>query len=142
MRSSRVLIADDDLAVRRALAREVRSDFDVVQAASYEAALVELDRMEPLVAVVSDYEFGPGKTGLDLLALVAERTPQVVRILVSATCDAQQIESALAEGTVHRFLPKPWPAGEVLASLIRFSRSGTMRSVRQSTRPAASRKRR
>jgi DNA-binding NtrC family response regulator len=141
LRSTRVLIVDDDPSVRRALAREVRSDFDVVVAPSFDAAIAELDGAEPFLAVVSDYEFGPGKDGLDLLAIVAERTPQVVRILISATCEAERIEQALADGVAHRFLPKPWPPGEVLATLIRFSRSGTMRSVRESTRPAASRRR-
>ena len=136
----RVLVVDDDLAIRRALARELRSDFEVTLVPDYEQAVAQLGG-PPFAAVITDYELGPGPDGLSLLTLVAERTTEVLRILISASNERHRIEEALADGVVHRFLPKPWPPGELVATLHRYSRSGTMRRVRQSSRPTAKQKR-
>ena len=136
----RVLVVDDDLAIRRALARELRSEFDVVLVPGYEQAVAQLGG-QPFAAVITDYELGAGPDGLALLTLVAERNTEVLRVLVSASNERHRIEEALADGIVHRFLPKPWPPGELVATLHRYSRSGTMRRVRASTRPAAKTKR-
>jgi len=137
----RVLVVDDDLAIRRALARELRSEFEVVLVPSYEQAVAQLGGQPLFAAVITDYELGAGPDGLALLKLVAERTTEVLRVLVSASNERHRIEEALAEGVVHRFLPKPWPPGELVATLHRYSRSGTMRRVRQSARPAVKTKR-
>jgi diguanylate cyclase (GGDEF)-like protein len=86
---SNILIIDDDEQIRQLLA-EVLSGHDCVQAASAEGALAVLETRE-FDLVLSDINM-PGISGLDLVPLIIERSPDTVVVMVSGE---QTIESAI-----------------------------------------------
>lgn len=115
---ARVLVVEDEPALRRAMARELRIEFDVSLAGGLSSALDILHRGEELCAVVSDLMMD-GPVGLELLEEVRRRTPACARVLVSGTVTRDDIDDALASGTVQHFISKPWDAGALLAAVRR-----------------------
>ncbi len=78
--SPRLLVVDDDRAVRHSLEINLRKGgFDVTLASSADEALTTLDR-RPMDLVITDVAM-PGTTGMELLAQVRERWPEV-RVVV------------------------------------------------------------
>jgi CheY-like chemotaxis protein len=79
----RVLLVDDDLAVREVLAMELQeSGFDVLCAASGTEALAFLDAGERLAALVTDLSL-PGMDGLSVIRAVQERHRGLPAILLT-----------------------------------------------------------
>jgi DNA-binding NtrC family response regulator len=78
-----VLLVDDDLGVLQALMRRMHKEpFQVRTATSAEEALGILSR-SPIDLIVSDMNM-PGMTGLELLAVVAKKYPDCIRIMLRA----------------------------------------------------------
>lgn len=115
----RVLLVDDDPAVLRALARELRGSFEVLDASSYEEALRVLDESPDVRAICSDFDMGTGPDGLALLAEIRRRSPEAARLLVSASLSPKEIEETVESGLAHVFIGKPWASGDVLRALKR-----------------------
>lgn len=114
-----VLVVDDDALVRRVLVRELRASFTVHDVGSYAEAAEELGaRGGELVAVVTDLHLDAGRTGIELLEVVASRWPLCARVLVSGNLDAAAIRSLELAETAQRALAKPWPPGAVLAAAL------------------------
>jgi two-component system nitrogen regulation response regulator GlnG len=117
VRSDAVWVVDDDRSIRwvleKALAREgiphqtFASAFEVRQA---------LALSEPQV-LVSDIRM-PGESGLELLAEVKERHPQMPIIIMTAYSD---LDSAVAafQGGAFEYLPKPFDVDHALALIRR-----------------------
>lgn len=105
-----VLVVDDEPLMRRALARELRSAYTVLEAASVEEAMALLERAEPVCAVVTDLNM-EGGTGRELLEVVQRRDPLCARVLVSAVARPQVGEEC------QTFVRKPWHDGELRAAV-------------------------
>ncbi|MCA9066706.1 MAG: response regulator [Planctomycetaceae bacterium] len=111
-----VLCVDDEENVLRSLRRLLRKEpFRLLTAGSGQEALEVLER-EPVHLIVSDYRM-PGMTGTELLATVAEKYPETVRVVLSGFADAASIVDAINLGHIFRFLPKPWNDDELKANL-------------------------
>lgn len=113
----RILVVDDDGALRRALARELCQDFEVVEASGVTEAIALIDAAD---AIVADLDLGAG-SGLDVLGAARAGRPTCVRILMSAGPDPNSVADALRAGVAHTFLTKPWRPGlvaEVVRSLL------------------------
>ncbi len=113
MAASRVLIVDDDPAVRESLSEELSTHFTVVSADSGEAALDRL-REGPFDALVSDVRM-PGMGGIALLERAAQIDPSLVRIFLTGYADDAVYESARTTGAYK--LRKPW--GDDLEIILR-----------------------
>ena len=102
-----ILIVDDEDSVRDSLSAVLeREGYTVHQASGGEEGL-EILKSSPIKLVISDYNM-PGMTGVDFLKLVRERTPNVVRIMLTGDPDPQTIIRSINEGEVYRFIKKPW----------------------------------
>ena len=111
-----VLLVDDEVNVLRALRRVLRSEPVEVRTATRAAeALAMLDE-RPAQVVVSDQRM-PDATGVDLLAAVRERHPDVVRLLLSAFTEVDTAIDAVNRGQVHRLIAKPWNDDELRATV-------------------------
>ncbi|QEA38105.1 nitrogen regulation protein NR(I) [Pistricoccus aurantiacus] len=109
---ARVLIVDDDRAIRWVLERALaQSDLQVESAESASEALRRIDAQPPEV-LVTDIRM-PGIDGLDLLAQVQERYPQLPVIVMTAHSD---LDSAVAsyQAGAFEYLPKPFDVDEAL----------------------------
>jgi DNA-binding NtrC family response regulator len=95
-----VLFVDDDPSVTQAVVRVLRQEhFECVTANSAAGAL-EILQQRPVDVLVSD-ERMPATSGSELLAIVRERFPACVRIILS----------------VYRFLQKPCNPAELAATI-------------------------
>ena len=61
----------------------------------------------------------PGMTGIELLARVNQLDPKTVRFLVTAYGDAETLSSAINDGSIYRFIPKPWTPEDMRVNLRR-----------------------
>lgn len=103
-RVPRVLLVDDDAAVRTSLVRILSRRFDVVAAADASEA-VRLMADGGVDVVVSDYQM-PGKNGIWLLREIQSRYPSVRRVLISGI-GAEELQQHVDSGLVHQYLQKP-----------------------------------
>lgn len=117
-RKPRLMIVDDSLFMRAAIARAVGTAFDVVgQAKDGADALAQVARLAPDV-VTMDFNM-PGMNGADAVrALMAARPTPVVMFSAHTRQGAKETFDALAAGAVD-FVTKP--AGEVSLDLSKIA---------------------
>ena len=101
----RILIVDDDAAIRQSLLAALADrETEVRTADSAAAAMQAVDDVPPDV-VLTDVRM-PGTDGIGLLRLLRERAPSVDVILMTAFDDLPTVASAMREGA-REFLVKP-----------------------------------
>ncbi len=107
MAEHRILIVDDQHEVRRMLSTSLRTlgpEIEVVDVPSGEEALLVASR-RPVDLLVSDVRL-PGISGLELMARVHKRNPELKTILVTGLTD-EKIRRQVAESGVNAFFYKP-----------------------------------
>jgi two-component system, NtrC family, response regulator AtoC len=128
----RLLLVEDDSAVRRSIAETLSEEgFDVREADGAPAALNLLAECDPEI-VLSDVRM-PGMDGIELLRLIRERAPSVDVVLMTAYDDMATVARAMREGAFD-FLVKPLKLAELRRVLTRLledrrSREQTWRAV-------------
>lgn len=103
----RVLVVEDDAALRDSLLRSLEMDgwaSDV--AASVEEAIRKVCEQD-FDLIVTDYNLGPGSDGLVLLAHMNRERQRIPTILMSG-CGGESLARAAAELGVFDFLVKPF----------------------------------
>lgn len=117
--SSRPLIVYvDDEKTNRVVFAASMGDFNVITAESGAAAL-ELLSVHDVAVLITDIRM-PGMSGEELLRLVKQRYPQVVRMVITAHEDLGPILRAINEGLVVRYIVKPWDRAE-LTGILRWA---------------------
>ena len=110
-----VLYVDDERGNRVVFEQSLNTEFHVMTAQGASEALEVLDQHEVAV-IVSDIRM-PSMTGEELLRIVKERYPQVIRMVVTAYADVEPILRAINEGLVARYIIKPWIRAELVQVL-------------------------
>lgn len=110
----RVLYVDDE-RTNLVVFEHSLPEFEVRVADSGEAALAILGS-EEIAVLVTDMRM-PGMNGEELLRVVKERHPGVIRMVVTAHQDIGPILRAINEGLVARYIIKPWEHGELVQIL-------------------------
>lgn len=110
----RVLVVDDDAAVRGALAQVLgEADFHVATARDAAGALRAAEQ-EPFAAVICDRHL-PDGSGIDVLKALAERRPALVRRFVLVSGDPSDPDvRAFAALRPARVLRKPFSNAALL----------------------------
>lgn len=112
-----ILCVDDEANVLKALRRLfMDEDYDILTAESGEQGLEILNETPGLQVVISDYRM-PSMNGVDFLKKVYERQPETVRIVLSGYADTAAIVSAINEGQIYKFIPKPWNDDELRVTI-------------------------
>ena len=106
-----VLYVDDDPIVRAVFEKTFGSLFSVRVTDTGQAALDFLEK-NPVAVLVTDQRM-PGMSGHELLTQVAEKFPRVVRIIITAHEDLDEILNAVNKGLVARYMIKPWNLEEL-----------------------------
>lgn len=107
-----VLLVDDEANILAALRRLFRPlGFTVHSAESGAAALAILEQ-EHIDLVISDMRM-PHMDGAQFLAQVAQRWPQVVRILLTGYADLDSTIAAINQGQIYSYFSKPWEDNEI-----------------------------
>jgi DNA-binding NarL/FixJ family response regulator len=103
----RVLVADDHKLVGDALAEYLRNldpEIEVLRAANLEETLACIEGSEQVDLVLLDLKM-PGMDGLDGLATLRHRFPDVSVVMLSGFLDGEVVSKALSHG-VSGFIPK------------------------------------
>ena len=109
----RVLFVDDEAAVIDALSRAVLGERLEVHAASNAATALELLGQMPFDIIISDDDM-PGMTGTELLEVVRQQYPDVVRIIYTGYATLQRAVRAINEGRIFQYLLKPCKPSEIV----------------------------
>lgn len=113
--SPRVLLVDDMESDRELLKDALQghspgaAPFTLLEASGGAVALEMLAANAPVAVVVSDMGM-PGMSGSELLAQVAMKFPETVRVMVTVRDDQAAAVSAINDGAVFRFVTKPFAA--------------------------------
>src|SRR5215470_16263789 len=110
-----IVYVDDERGNRVVFEQSLSAEFNLLAVSNAGEALELLDRHEVAV-VVSDIRM-PSMTGEELLRIVKERHPQVIRMVVTACADVEPILRAINEGLVARYIVKPWIRTELVQVL-------------------------
>ena len=107
----RILIIDDESAIRDLLCDLFDEVYDCLTAKSAEAAAALLER-QTFELVLSDINMGDGMSGIELIPLIRERAPDTVVMVISGE---QTVESAIAAMRVGAFdyIEKPFDFEQV-----------------------------
>ncbi|KAF0219762.1 MAG: two-component system NtrC family sensor [Geobacteraceae bacterium] len=109
----RIICVDDETNVLKALQRIfLDDDYEILTATSGDEGLEILKRTDPVQIVISDYRM-PGLNGVDFLKEVYRHWPETVRIVLSGYADTAAVVSAINEGHIYKFIPKPWNDDEL-----------------------------
>jgi len=102
-----VLLVDDEFEVLTVLEALLEDEWEVHTALGGADAITILESEAEIDLVITDQRM-PGMTGVELLAVIAERWPDMYRIVLTAYTDVDPIVGAINEGSVDRFVLKPW----------------------------------
>ncbi|MBB2900910.1 thioredoxin reductase (NADPH) [Kineococcus radiotolerans] len=110
-----LLTVDDDPAVSRAVARDLRrrygQEYRVLRAESGADALTALRELalrgEPVAAVLADYRM-PQMDGVELLEQAMDLFPTARRVLLTAYADTSAAIRAINDVDLDHYLLKPW----------------------------------
>ena len=118
MNTQKLLLVDDEPNVIKSLKRLfIDDDYKILTAESGEEALA-ICAENDVQLVISDYRM-PSMNGVQLLAIIKEKYPKTIRIILSGYADVSAIVDAINEGQVYKFLSKPWNDQELLTTVRR-----------------------
>jgi two-component system, NtrC family, response regulator HydG len=109
----RILIVDDEPAVRFSLLELLASDADEVRAAEHAPEALALLEGWPADLIISDMSM-PAMTGLQLLDEVRQRAPDALFVLMTGFGDERIAVHALRNGAFD-YVPKPFDNEEIRA---------------------------
>ena len=106
-----VLFVDDDEIILRSIKRGfLEEQYNQLFAKSGQEALEILQEEEAHV-IVTDMRM-PGMDGIELLKIVREMYPHMVKIVLSGYTDMSVFQTEFNEGEIFRFVCKPWKLEE------------------------------
>ena len=121
-----ILTVDDDPAVSRAVARDLRKHYGeryrIVRAESGQDALVAINELQlrgdTVAMFIADYQM-PEMNGIDFLELAMDVFPLARRVLLTAYADTHAAINAINLVDLDHYLLKPWdPPEEKLYPII------------------------
>jgi signal transduction histidine kinase len=108
-----LLVVDDEPDVVKSVQDLLRFDYKVLGATRATEAL-KLIREQPVHVVLTDQRM-PEMTGVDFLRQLREQFPDTVRLLVTGYADIRAVIDAINQGSVYRYITKPWEPEELQA---------------------------
>jgi diguanylate cyclase (GGDEF)-like protein len=124
----RILIADDEAPIRGILRQLLSRHYECREVGSAEEAL-ELLESESFALVLSDIMMG-GLTGLDMVPLVLERSPDTVILLISGVQSIESAIKALRAGAFD-YITKPFDLQHVEAAVRRGLEHHKLRAAKR-----------
>lgn len=110
-----ILIVDDEVRSLESLERNLNEEFDVLLAENTEQAAQLL--ADNWVQIILCDQRMPEKSGVEFLAEVREKWPDVVRIIISGYTDADDIIAGLNDAGIYHYITKPWQPEKLILVL-------------------------
>lgn len=113
-----VLFVDDEEKILSSLKRGLIDEpYETLFANNGNEAL-EILAQGPVHVVVTDMQM-PEMNGLELLRVVKEKYPHIVRMALSGYAQVTTLLTAINQGEIFRFITKPWKLEEELKQTVR-----------------------
>ncbi|WP_342083405.1 response regulator [Dyadobacter sp. OTU695] len=106
-----VVYVDDEVHNLNSFKATFRKEFNVLTAGSAAEAL-EIMKENPVHIIITDQRM-PEITGVDLLTIVLEKYPDVLRVLLTGFTELTAVAEALSKGQVHYRMEKPWDEEQI-----------------------------
>ncbi len=107
-----VLFVDDEERVLTSLKRALMDEpYNQLFAVSGTEAL-EIINQQDVHVIVSDMRM-PEMDGLQLLKIVKEKRPNIIRTVLSGYADIDMLRGVINRGEIYRFITKPWSTEEL-----------------------------
>ena len=110
-----LLVIDDEPDLVQSVQDLLRFDYRVLGATRASEGL-RIMQGERVHIVMSDQRM-PEMTGVELLRQVKEQHPDAIRLLFTAYSDLNAVIDAINQGSVYRYIAKPWEAEDLKATL-------------------------
>lgn len=127
MRQRTILFVDDEEKIRKYFARIFRRDFDVMVAKDGLEGLRAFAKHGDSIGIVVTDQMMPQMVGLELLAEIRKRAPEVITILSTAYSDAALLANAEEQGLIDYYIQKPWDLDRltevIVEASVRFEQS-------------------
>ena len=111
---STLLVVDDEAEVLHSVHDLLRLDYRVLTCERGTDALKILQSSEDIHVVMSDQRM-PGMTGVEVLRHARRLRPEATRLLFTAYADIKAVVDAINQGSVFRYISKPWDPDELQA---------------------------
>jgi len=109
---------DDEERILNSLRRSLLGEpYETLFANSGSQAL-EILEQEEVHVIVSDLCM-PEMGGLELLRIVKDGYPHIIRLVLSGNTDRELLLNAINHGEISRFIPKPWESNEEFKTIVR-----------------------
>ncbi|PKL49391.1 MAG: hypothetical protein CVV39_03020 [Planctomycetes bacterium HGW-Planctomycetes-1] len=113
-----ILFVDDEVKVLNSLRRGLIDEpYETLFADSGKKALEILEQKEVHI-LVTDMRM-PEMSGLELLKIVREKYPKIVRIVLSGYTQIATLLTAINQGEIYKYITKPWQMEEEFKPAIR-----------------------
>jgi len=112
MQNRTVLFVDDDRITLKALERVMQAEPYRSRFAQSGSQALDIMEQETVDVVVTDLMM-PEMDGMMLLDWVQAEYPHVIRVVLSALSDTDTILEAINNGSVYRYIVKPWNREEL-----------------------------
>lgn len=109
-----LLVVDDEPEMLRTVHDLLRLEYRVITCTRGADALEVLEATGPVHVIMSDQRM-PGMTGVEVLRRAKQVRPEVTRLLFTAYADVHAVVDAINQGSVFRYLTKPWEPAELEA---------------------------
>src|SRR5947209_8684515 len=110
-----LLVVDDEADLVHSVQDLLRFDYRVL-GATRAADGLRIMEQEPVHIVMTDQRM-PEMTGVEFLRRLRESHPDVVRLLFTAYADIKAVTDAINQGSVYRYIAKPFEPHELQAVL-------------------------
>jgi adenylate cyclase len=108
----KILIVDDEPDHLDLLYRTFYQEYEVLQARSAASALEILASRDDIAVIITDQRM-PQMSGTEFLSITATQYPDVIRIIITAYSDVEDLVEAINSGQVFKYVTKPWNAQEL-----------------------------
>jgi Response regulator containing a CheY-like receiver domain and an HD-GYP domain len=126
-----LLLVDDETNILASLRRLFRPLGYTVHTAESGAGGLAILEQEPIDLVISDMRM-PQMDGAQFLAQVAQRWPQVVRILLTGYADLTSTIAAINQGQIYGYFSKPWEDNDIKLAVQHALEQKRLRAERDS----------
>jgi two-component system response regulator HupR/HoxA len=113
-----LLFVDDEVRLLRSIERSLLDEpYTLLFAESAQDALRLLETNEVHV-IITDMRM-PEMSGLELLKIVKEKYPHIVRLVLSGYTQVTTLLTAINQGEIFRFITKPWKMEKEFKGVLR-----------------------
>jgi len=111
-----LLLVDDEENVLKSLQRLLRRDGYTLHMATSAQKAFDILAQFPVDVILSDQRM-PEQTGTEFLSKVKDMYPNTVRLMLSGYTEVHSVTDAINEGSIYKFLTKPWDEDQLRANI-------------------------